>query len=95
LNKAFKTEIFEKFKKADMMASAKIEFGNFEKAYGEFDIPKIILMLSNDKNKGWADFPKQKGTIKFTKELKENDDSKIKWQATFSGDKYEIIQTVS
>ena len=78
-----------------MIMSAKIEFTNFEKGYGEFDIPKIILMLSGDKNKGWADILKQKGTIKFDKEVKENDDSKIKWQAIFSGDKYQIVQTVS
>ena len=79
-----------------MIKSAKIEFGNFEKAYGEVDVPKIVLMLSgNDKRKGWADIPKQKGTIKFTKEVKENADAGIKWQATFTGDKYDIIETVS
>ena len=62
-----------------MIKSAKFEFSNFEKAYGELDIPKIVLMLNNDKQKGWADIPKQKGTINFTKEVKENKDSKIKW----------------
>lgn len=95
LNKAVRTELLEKFKAKDMMKSAKIEFGNFEKAYGELDIPKIVLMLSGDKNKGWADIPKQRGTIKFDTEIKENDEAEIKWQATYSGDKYQIVQTVS
>jgi len=52
-------------------------------------------MLSNDKNKGWADIPKQRGTIKFDSEMKENDDGAIKWQGIFTGDKYQIIMTVS
>ena len=41
-----------------MIKSAKIEFGNFEKAHGEIDIPKIVLILSGDKYKDWADIPK-------------------------------------
>jgi len=95
LNKAVRTEIFEKFKTSDMIKSAKIEFTNFEKLYGEIDIPKIALMLSGDKTKGWADILKQRGTINFTKETKTNEDAKIKWQAIYTGDKYEIIVTVS
>lgn len=79
MNKAARTELFTKFKAKDMVTSAKIEFGNFEKLYGELDIPKIVLMLNNDKNKGWADIPKQKGAINFTNEIKENEDDKIKW----------------
>jgi len=95
LNKAVRTEIFDKFKSSDMIKSAKIEFANFEKLYGEIDIPKIALMLSGEKNKGWADIPKQRGTINFAKETKTNEDPKIKWQAIYTGDKYEIIVTVS
>jgi len=68
-----------KYKAKDMIKSAKIEFKNFETAYGELDIPKIVGLLNNDKYKGWADLPKQKGTINFTKEVKENKDSNIKW----------------
>ena len=95
LNNAARTELFTKFKAKDMVMSAKIEFGNFEKKYGELDIPKIALMLNNDKSKGWADIPKQRGAINFTKDIKENEDAKIKWQAKFTGDKYEIVETIS
>ena len=59
--------------------SAKIELSNFEKAYGQLDVPKIVLILSNDKHKGWADITKQRGTIGFTKEIKENTDAGTKF----------------
>ena len=96
MNKFLRTEIFEKFKKNAFIQSAKIEFTNFEKGYGELDVPKIVLLLGgDDSTKLWADICKKRGTIGFEKDVKENADAGTKWQAIASGDKWEIIVTIS
>lgn len=80
MTKVLRTELFEKFKKDAFVQSAKIEFTNFEKAYGQLDIPKIVLLLGgHDKHKGWADMTKKRGTIGFDKEVKQNTDAGTKY----------------
>ena len=72
LTKGIREEIFTQFKAKKEVKEAKVLFTAFEKSYGQFEVAKIVMLLNEDPFKSWADFPKQKGKIKFTKHIKEN-----------------------
>jgi hypothetical protein len=58
LTKGIREEVFAQFKSKKEVKEAKTLFAEFEKAYGDFEVAKIVTLLNDDYFKTWADFPK-------------------------------------